>query len=200
MNDQQSPQDPNTQQPDYPQSQNPSQQQPDYPQQFDYPQQQDPYQQPVYQQDQYQQQAYQQPPPQQQGYSQQIPYQQQDYQQQGYQQQDYQQQGYPPQGSGYPPQQGYPMQDLKPPGHTLSLASMILGICSLVVPYVGVAGAVVGLILGIMGKKKNAEYGLPAGMATAGIVMSIIAIAWSVILVIICSSWVAALGGLYAFY
>ena len=71
---------------------------------------------------------------------------------------------------------------------------MVLGICSLVIPYGGVAIAIVGLILGILGKKKNLEVGAPAGMATAGIVMSIIALAWSIILIIICVSCVGVIG------
>ena len=81
-----------------------------------------------------------------------------------------------------------------PPGKGLSIASLVLGICSLVVPYGGVAIAIVGLILGILGKKKNLEVGLPAGMATAGIVLSIIALAWSIVLVIICVSCVGLIG------
>ena len=76
------------------------------------------------------------------------------------------------------------------PGKGLSIASMILGIISLVIPYAGTAVAIVGLILGIVGKKKSKAVNAPSGMATAGIVMSIIAIAWSVALIAICASCV----------
>lgn len=72
------------------------------------------------------------------------------------------------------------------PGKGFGIASMILGICSLCIPYVGILGAIVGLILGVIGKKKSLEAGMPSGMATAGIVMSIIALAWSIVCVIYC--------------
>jgi len=76
----------------------------------------------------------------------------------------------------------------------MSIAAMVLGICSLVVPYAGVATAIVGLILGVMGKKKAVEVGAPTGMATAGIVMSIIGLAGAVLTVILCISCLGALG------
>lgn len=94
---------------------------------------------------------------------------------------------YPP-----PPPPPPPMQS--PPGKGLCVASMVLGICALVIPYGGLALAIVGLILGIIGRKKMIEVGAPTGMATAGIVMSIIAIAWSIIFIIICVSCVASIG------
>lgn len=81
------------------------------------------------------------------------------------------------------------------PGKGMAIASMVLGICSLVIPYAGTVTAIVGLVLGVISKKKLAEVNAPAGMATAGIVMSIISLAWSVLLIIICSSCLAA-GGL----
>jgi hypothetical protein len=65
-----------------------------------------------------------------------------------------------------------------------------LGICGLV-PWVGFGTALVGLILGIIGRKKAAEVGAPTGMATAGIVMSIIGLAGAV-LVIVCFIALAA--------
>ncbi len=82
----------------------------------------------------------------------------------------------------------------KPPGQGMSVASMVLGIVSLVIPYGGLATAIVGLVLGVMGKKKNAEVGAPAGMATAGIVCSIIGLAGSVLLVVLCSVCASAAG------
>ncbi len=79
-----------------------------------------------------------------------------------------------------------------PPGKGQSIASMVLGIVSLVVPYGGLAIAIVGLILGIISKKKLQSVGAPFGMATAGIVTSIIALAWSVILIFLCAGLFAA--------
>jgi len=81
----------------------------------------------------------------------------------------------------------------------MSIAAMVLGICSLVVPYAGVATAIVGLILGIMGKKKAVEVGAPTGMATAGIVLSIIGLAGAILVVIACVSCLGALGSIGAF-
>ncbi len=74
-----------------------------------------------------------------------------------------------------------------PPGKGLAIASMVLGICSLVIPYAGIVTAIVGLILGIKAKKQLSEVGAPSGMAQAGIIMSIIAIAWSILVVVLCT-------------
>jgi hypothetical protein len=58
----------------------------------------------------------------------------------------------------------------------------------------------VGLILGIIGRKKAAEVGAPTGMATAGLVMSIIGLAGA-ILVIVCiialTAYTAQVGAWY---
>ena len=58
----------------------------------------------------------------------------------------------------------------------------------------GLITAVVGLILGIMGKKKALEYGASTGMATAGIIMSVIAIAISILVVVACIACMATIG------
>lgn len=63
------------------------------------------------------------------------------------------------------------------PGKGQSLASMIIGICSLVIGGVWLALPIVGLILGIIGRKKAVQAGAPTGLSTAGIIMSSIAIA-----------------------
>ena len=116
---------------------------------------------------------------------------------QGYppQQQGYppQQQGYAPPPQGYPPQPGYAPAPPKPPGFGLGIASMICGILALLicyVPWVNIASlvlSIVGLVLAIMAKKKNAEVGAPPGMATAGLVTSIIALVISAILFVTCT-------------
>ncbi len=74
----------------------------------------------------------------------------------------------------------------------ICVASMVLGIASIVfsfaggfLTWLGLAAAVVGLVLSIMGKKKARAAGEPTGMATAGLVTSIIALAlWVVMLIV----------------
>ena len=65
---------------------------------------------------------------------------------------------------------------------------MVLGICSLVSFGGWFAVPIVGLILGVIGKKKAEEAGAPTGMAMAGMIMSIIALVISVITVITCAA------------
>jgi hypothetical protein len=129
-----------------------------------------PYQEPQFQQPQYQQPT---PPPAQ-------PYEQQ-----------YQQQYQQPYGQPY---QQVPVN----PGKGMSIASMVLGICGLVIPFFGTATAIVGLILGIIGKKKSQEVGAPYGMATAGIVCSIIGLACSILVIVLCSGILCA-GAAYSY-
>jgi len=66
----------------------------------------------------------------------------------------------------------------------MCIASLVLGICSLVIPFVGVIASIVGLILGIIGRNKAKEFRAPTGMATAGIVMSIIGFVGAIITVV----------------
>ncbi len=76
-------------------------------------------------------------------------------------------------------------------GNGLAIAGMILGIVGLVglcIWWIGLPCAVVGLVLSIMGKNKAKATGTGGGMATAGIVCSVIALslgAIGVILVIV---------------
>ena len=67
-------------------------------------------------------------------------------------------------------------------------------------PYVGVVTAIIGLILGIMGKKKALDAGAPSGIATAGIVMSIIGLAIAVMTVVLCIACIATFGAYDAMY
>ena len=76
----------------------------------------------------------------------------------------------------------------------MAVASLVLGICSLVFPFIGLGWlsmilGIVGIILGALGRK-NAEK---KGMATAGIVMSIIAVALGLLMWIACAACVGAL-------
>ena len=78
-------------------------------------------------------------------------------------------------------------------GKGLSVASLVLGICGLVVPYVGFLCALIGLILGVVGKNKSKSIGEPTGMATAGIVLSIIGLVGAVLLMVLCGGLLASL-------
>ena len=74
----------------------------------------------------------------------------------------------------------------------MAVASMVLGIIGLVFPFIGLypigfVCAIVGLILGILAKKKE-----PSGKATAGIVMSIISLALCTIVTIACVACASA--------
>ena len=71
----------------------------------------------------------------------------------------------------------------------MAVASMVLGIVSIVfsfiggLNFVGLVVGIVGLVLGILAKKKA-----PSGMATAGIVLSIIGIALTLVVLIACAA------------
>ena len=74
------------------------------------------------------------------------------------------------------------------PGKGLSIAGMILGIVGLALFclwYLAIPCAIVGLILSILGKKKSKAANAPTGMATAGIILSIIALALDLVFAII---------------
>ena len=123
----------------------------------------------------------QQQPPQDQQNQQQQPPQQQFYQQQPQQfQQPLQQQQY-----YQPPYQQQPMYYAPPPvpGKGMAIASLVLGICSIV--YLFVLG-IVGIVLAVMAKKRMTEAGYPPGIANAGLVLSIIGTAIGALLFISC--------------
>ena len=103
--------------------------------------------------------------------------------------------GYPPPGGGYPP--GYPPTggypyDYKPPGNGLAIASMVLGILSLVL-WITVWGYIImaplAIIFGAVARKK----GNTSGMATAGIVMGIISLSTGVLFWVACGAIVCAM-------
>ena len=83
------------------------------------------------------------------------------------------------------------------PSQGLGIASMVLGIIALILfwyMYISIPAAIVGLVLGIINKRNLSEAGVSAGMATAGIVLSIITIALSILFIIACGALLAALG------
>lgn len=77
-----------------------------------------------------------------------------------------------------------------------AIASMILGIVSIVLVcifyWASIPCAIIGLILGIMYNKKNGK----CGMSTAGIVCSIIGLVLAIIVLILAVIGIAALGAL----
>lgn len=80
-----------------------------------------------------------------------------------------------------------------------AIASLVLGIISLVLIFtgygtiVGIIAGIVGLILGINARKEN-----PSGMATAGIVLSIIGLAVCAFVFVSCVICVGSLASIAA--
>ncbi len=75
----------------------------------------------------------------------------------------------------------------------MAVASMILGIVALVVAvfggvfnWIGILIGIIGIVLGALAKKNT-----PSGMATAGIVMSIIATSLALVFWLACAACVA---------
>jgi len=81
----------------------------------------------------------------------------------------------------------------------MAVASMVLGILSLLVMWIPVIGIVavpmslIGVILGASSKKSLTAQGKPTGVATAGIVMSVIALAISILFTLVCAACLAAI-------
>ena len=67
-------------------------------------------------------------------------------------------------------------------GKGFAIASMVLGIVSICsAAYGGLITSIVGVILGAMAKKQQKDAGVPSAIATAGVVLSIIALALSLL-------------------
>ena len=84
------------------------------------------------------------------------------------------------------------------PGKGMAIASMVLGIASLVffcAWYIAIPCAIVGVILGALGMKKAKMVGMKSGMAVAGIVCSCIALAVTIIYTIIIAAAVSSAYG-----
>ncbi|MCL2632133.1 MAG: DUF4190 domain-containing protein [Coriobacteriia bacterium] len=97
-------------------------------------------------------------------------------------------QGYQPY-AGQQPNPGYPLQPPPPENKTRgsAIASMVLGIIALlslllgIYPLLGLLCSVVGLVLGI-----NARENQRSGVATAGVVLNLIAISLCAIAIVAC--------------
>lgn len=84
------------------------------------------------------------------------------------------------------PPQG-PAGAVADPGKGLSIAGMVLGIVAAALFclwFISVPCAIVGLILSIMGKGKSKAAGQPTGMATAGLILSVVGLVLGVVYVI----------------
>ena len=87
-------------------------------------------------------------------------------------------------------QPSYQPAPAAPKGKGMAIASLALGIGSLpflfipTVGWLGIVMAIVGIVLGAISKKQLKAQGAPTGMATAGIVCSIIALAILVVVII----------------
>jgi len=93
-----------------------------------------------------------------------------------------------------PQQPNYPVSNYQQPvqqpvpGKGLGIASMVLGIISLVlfcVWYLAFPCAIVGVILGCIAKSHAKQAGMKNGMAVAGIICSAIAIGLSVLFLVL---------------
>ncbi len=81
----------------------------------------------------------------------------------------------------------------------MAVASLVLGICSLVFPFIGLGWlscivGIVGVILGALGRKNTEKK----GMATAGLVMSIISVALGLIMWLACAACVGGIANIAA--
>ncbi|MBQ4109472.1 MAG: DUF4190 domain-containing protein [Clostridia bacterium] len=79
----------------------------------------------------------------------------------------------------------------------MAAASLVLGICSLVFPFIGLGWVstllgIIGIILGAIGRNNPDKQ----GMATAGIVMSIISVAIGLLSWFACASCLGGISGL----
>ncbi|REK74952.1 DUF4190 domain-containing protein [Paenibacillus paeoniae] len=105
------------------------------------------------------------------------------------QQQHYQSGGYSQQQQNYQQPPHFQPYYQQPKTNGKSIAALILGICSIIVPYIGFLSGIVGIILSTLSLKEiknsgNQEQG--RGLAIAGMVCSIIGtILWGIVLLII---------------
>lgn len=86
-------------------------------------------------------------------------------------------------------------------GKGFSIAALVLGIIGAIFAWFGVIGifalvcSVMGIVFAVIGRKKSfAALGKPSGMATAGLVLSIIGTALAAIGVIACFACAACIG------
>lgn len=116
---------------------------------------------------------------------------------------NYQQQPQAPNQQNYqqaPQQVAYPQPAYGPPppspGKGMNIASMVLGIVSLVFSfclyYLSIPMSIVGLVLGLIGTSKAKNAGQPKGMGTAGVVMNIITLGIGILAATILAAFFAS--------
>lgn len=71
-------------------------------------------------------------------------------------------------------------------GLVLGIVGIIFGILSGYFSIIGLPIAIIGLVLSVVGGKKLRANGLPAGIATAGLVVGIIAVVFTAIAFFTC--------------
>jgi len=80
-------------------------------------------------------------------------------------------------------------------GFVLSIVGIVFGILSGVFSILGLPIAVVGLVLAVNGGKKLRAAGQPAGIATAGLVLGIIAVVFTAIAFFTCGICIICAAG-----
>lgn len=87
------------------------------------------------------------------------------------------------------------------PTNGKAVASMVLGILACVCVFLGY-GALLGIVLGVIGLALgcSAKREGPSGMATAGIVLSIIAVSFCALIFISCVACMGCIGAMAARY
>ncbi|MBA2616000.1 MAG: DUF4190 domain-containing protein [Actinobacteria bacterium] len=76
-----------------------------------------------------------------------------------------------------------------------AIASLVLGIASLVIPFVAFVGGPVGLVTGIIGRRRARRGAKHGGLATAGIALAIVALVVWVVLALFFVAGTAVSGG-----
>ena len=76
-----------------------------------------------------------------------------------------------------------------------AVASLVLGIVSLVIPFVAVVGGPVGFVAGVMGRRRAQRGARHGGFATAGIVLAIVAFLVWVLVALFVLAGTAVSGG-----
>ena len=102
------------------------------------------------------------------------------------------------------------------PGRGLAIASLVIGIVALIllififisllvyftpiILFANMVLAIVGLIFGVHATKQLAEVGAAKGMAIAGIVLCVMALTFTLLVVIACAIWAWACAACVACY
>lgn len=82
-------------------------------------------------------------------------------------------------------------------GFVMGIVGIVLGILSGIFSIIGLPVAVVGLVLSIMGGKQAKAAGQPSGLATAGLVLGIIAVVFTTIAFFTCGICYLCAAGTY---